>query len=72
MQMNSPQASVALPGAASCPYCNKIYVNADVLATHVNKCKTKKHVCPVCGLRCLVPAHLRKHMASVHPEFGNK
>ena len=56
------QSTPGVPGVSKCELCGKIYINATLLQQHVEKCKRKKYVCVVCGLRTLCPAELKRHM----------
>ena len=49
-------------GSVTCSLCGKIYINELLLQEHIEKCKKKKFICTVCGMRCLYPGDLRKHM----------
>ena len=54
--------SVSLDHAKTCSFCGKVYTNEQIYEEHVAKCRKKKVICNVCGLRCLYPRDLRKHM----------
>ena len=45
-----------------CELCGKIYINAQLLHQHLEKCRKKKYVCNICGIRCARPAELKKHV----------